>query len=117
MRQASKTKQQVVNRIRTQIDRATCSSDSEEDINSDDEQDSDREVNTEGALHPLVSQTQTDTTQSDTELSVRGDPVSSTGIKLKTGQAVTFAKGDECVPYRANVLGRAGKATGRHETW
>lgn len=82
------------------------------------EQDSDREVNTEGAVYPLVSQTQTNVTQTAKEQNVSGNSeISSTGVKLKTGQTVTFMKSDECVPYKAKILGRAGKATGQHKDW
>lgn len=43
--------------------------------------------------------------------------VLSPSVKLETGQTVTFMKGDESVPCRAKVLGKAGKATGQYKNW
>lgn len=77
------------------------SSDSKENI-------SDREVNTGEMVHPNMTQIETD---------VCGNPVSSAGVKLKTGQTITFMKRDGGGLQRAKVLGRAGKASGKHKSW
>lgn len=56
-------------------------------------------------------------TQSETDHNVGVNSVSSAGVKLKTGQTVTFMKPDDSRLQRAKVLGRAGKASGRHKNW
>ena len=76
-------------------------------------QDSDMEVNTEEVLHQLL--TQTNVTQTDTECRVCGNPAPFAGVKLRTGQTVTFVSRDDGIQHTARILGRAGKATGKHK--
>lgn len=45
------------------------------------------------------------------------NPVSSTGVKLRADQTVTFMNRNDGVQHKARVLGRAGKATGKHKNW
>lgn len=93
------------------VNRATGSSYSEQNIDSDNEQESDRDCNTGEGVCPLV--TQNEMTQKEMEQNVCDDnSVCSASVKLKTGQTVTFMKGYESVPCRVKVLGRAGKTTG-----
>ncbi len=56
-------------------------------------------------------------TQTDTEHSACGCSAPFADVKLKTGQIVTFVCRDDGVQHRARVLGRAGKATGKHKNW
>ncbi len=84
-------------------------SDSEENTDSDQENISDRELNTGEVVYPRMTQTETDH-------DVCGNPVSSAGVKLTTGQTVTFMKQDGSV-QRAKVLGRTGKASGKYKNW
>lgn len=92
------------------VNRATGSSYSEQ--NTDNKHESDRDSNTEEVVCPPV--TPNEVTQKEIKQNVCDDySVLSASVKLKTGQTVTFMKGDECVPSRAKVQGRAGKATGQ----
>ncbi len=84
-------------------------SDSEENTDSDQENVSDRELNTGEVVYPRMTQTETDH-------DMCGNPVSSAGVKLTTGHTVTFMKQDGSV-QRAKVLGRAGKASGKYKNW
>lgn len=90
-------------------------SDSDQNTDSEQEDISDMEVNTGEVLHPPL--TQTNVTQTDTEQRACGNPAPSAGVKLKTGQTVTFVNRDDGIQCTARVLSRAGKATGQHKNW
>lgn len=55
---------------------------------------------------------QTNETESDAT-----NTVGSTGVKLRTGQTVTFTNRDDGTKHTARVLGRAGKAKGQYKNW
>lgn len=82
--------------------------------NSDDEMSVNREVqipeNTETDDREDVRQT--NETESDAT-----NIVGSTGVKLRTGQTVTFTNRDDGTKHTARVLGRAGKAKGQYKNW
>lgn len=82
--------------------------------NSDDEMSVNREVqipeNTETDDREDVRQT--NETESDAT-----NIVGSTGVKLRTGQTVTFTNRDDGTNHTARVLGRAGKAKGQYKNW
>ena len=93
---------------------AVDSSDSDQDTDNEQENISDMEVYTGEVLHPPL--TQTNVTQADTEHRACGNPAPFAGVKLRTGQSVTFVSRDDGIQRTARVLGTAGKATGKHKT-
>ncbi len=94
---------------KSSLNNAANDSDSEENTDSDQENISDRVLNIGKVVYPRMTQTETDH-------DVCVNPVTSAGVKLTTGQTVTFMKQDGSV-QRAKVLGRAGKASGKYKNW
>lgn len=90
---------------------AVDSSDSDQDTDNEQENISGMEVNTGEVLHPPL--TQTNVTQTDTEHRACGNPAPFAGVKLRTGQTVTFVSRDDGIQHTARILGRVGKATGK----
>ena len=89
------------------------SSDCDQDTDNEQENISDMNVNTGEVLHPPL--TQTNVTQTDTEHKACGNPAPFAGVRLRTGQTVTFVSRNDGIQHTARVLGRAGKATGKHK--
>ena len=92
---------------------AVDSSDSDQDTDNEQENISDMDVNTGEGLHPPL--TQTNVTQTDTEHKACGNPAPFAGVKLRTGQTLTFVSRNDGIQRTARVLGRVGKATGKHK--